>query len=93
MARGYPARIRPQSLQERLMSCAQFEALEAHCQGRHEQSVDSDESTVDDNNNNGTEDAGDPQGEPALLETRIHKTTMDMFKRVLLFSQGVAEAL
>jgi hypothetical protein len=31
--------------------------------------------------------------EPALLETRIHETTGDMFKRVLLFSQGVVEAL
>jgi hypothetical protein len=59
---------------------------------RHEQGVDSNESTVEDNNDNNAEDAGDPQGEPALLKTRIHKTTVDMFKRVLLFSQGEAEA-
>ncbi len=60
---------------------------------RSEQGVDSNESTVEDDNNNNAEDAGDPQGEPALLETRIRKTTVDMFKRVILFSQGAAEAL
>ncbi len=49
--------------------------------------------TVKDDNYDDAEDAGDPQGKPALLETRILKTTVDMFKRVLLFSQGVAEAL
>jgi hypothetical protein len=49
--------------------------------------------TVKDDNNDDTEDAGDPQGEPALLETRIRKTAVDMFKIVLLFSQGAAEAL
>jgi hypothetical protein len=58
-----------------------------------EWSVDSKKSTTDDNDGNGAEDAGDPQGEPALVQTRIRKTTVDMFKRVLLFSQGVAEAL
>ncbi len=46
-----------------------------------------------DNNDNDAEDAGDPQGEPALLETRILETTVDMFKRFLFFSQGVMEAL
>jgi hypothetical protein len=35
----------------------------------------------------------DPQEEPAPLEARICTTTVDMFKRVLLFSQGAAEAL
>jgi hypothetical protein len=75
------------------MPWAQFEALERCRQARWEQGIDSDESTVKDNNDNDAEDAGDPQGEPALLETRIRKTTVDMFKRVLLFSQGVAEAL
>jgi hypothetical protein len=49
--------------------------------------------TVEDDNDNNAEDAGDPQGEPVLLETRIRETTVDMFKRVLLFSQGMAEAL
>ncbi len=49
--------------------------------------------TIKDDNNNNAGDAGDPQGEPALLETRIPETTVDMFKRVLLFSQGAAEAL
>jgi hypothetical protein len=75
------------------MPCTQFEAMEAHCQARREWGVDSDKSTINDDNNNdiNAEDAGDPQEEPALLERRI--TTVDMFKRVLLFSQGVAEAL
>jgi hypothetical protein len=85
--------MRPQNLQERLMSCAQFEALERHPQVQCEQGIDSDESTVKDDNDDDAEDASEPQGEPALLETRIRKTTVDMFKRVLSFSQGVAEAL
>ncbi len=93
MARGYPARICPQNLQERLMPCAQFEALERCRQAQNERGVDSDELTVKVDNDNNTEDAGNPQGEPALLKTRIRKTTVDMFKRVLLFSQGAAEAL
>jgi hypothetical protein len=83
----------PQYLQERLMPRSQFEAPERRQQARHEQGVDSDKSTVDYDNEDNAEDAGDPQGEPALLETRIHKTTVDMSKRVLLFSQGAAEAL
>jgi hypothetical protein len=90
---GYPLRLRPQNLQERLMTHAQFEALERCQQARCKRSIDSEKSTVEDNNDDNTEDAGDHQGEPALLETRIHATTLDMFKRVLLFSQGAAEAL
>jgi hypothetical protein len=35
----------------------------------------------------------DPQEEVAPLEARIRTTTIDMFKQVLLFSQGAAEAL
>jgi hypothetical protein len=34
----------------------------------------------------------DPREEAAPLEARIRETTIDMFKRVLLFSQGAAEA-
>jgi hypothetical protein len=64
--------------------------LERIQQARHDRGIDSDESTVKDDNDDDAEDAGDPQGEPTLLETRIHKTTMEMFKRVLLFSQGAA---
>ncbi len=75
------------------MSCTQFEALEARCQAQHEQGVDSNKLTVGDNNDYNVEDTGGPQGEPDILETRIRKTTVDMFKRVLLFSQGAAEAL
>jgi hypothetical protein len=90
---GYPLRLRPQNLQKRLMPCTQFEAPERCRQARCNRGVDSDKSTAEDNSNNDAEDAGDPQGELALLETRIHKTTVDMFKRVLLFNQRVAEAL
>jgi hypothetical protein len=75
------------------MPCAQYEALERRQQARHERGVDSNELTVKEDNNKDAEDAGGPQGEPALLETRIRETTVDMFKRVLLFSQGAAEAL
>ncbi len=56
-------RLFPQNLQERLMPCAQFEALERHRQARRKQGVDSNKSTVKDDNNNNAEDAGDPQGE------------------------------
>jgi hypothetical protein len=75
------------------MPHAQFEALERRRQARHERGIDYNESTIKDDSDNNAEDSGDPQGEPALLEKRIHKTTVDMFKRVLLFSQGAAEAL
>ncbi len=76
------------------MPCTQFEALEACCQVRCDWGIDSNESTVEDNNdNNNAEEAEDPQGDPALVETRICKDTVNMFKRVLLFSQGAVEAL
>jgi hypothetical protein len=35
----------------------------------------------------------DPRENAVPLEARIHQTTVDMFKRVLFFSQGAAEAL
>ncbi len=89
--RGYPLRARPQTLQKRLMPRAQFEALERRRQAWHDRGVDSDEETVQDEDKDDDED--DPQEEDAPLEARILKTTIDMFKRVLLFSQGAAEAL
>jgi hypothetical protein len=76
------------------MPCAQFEALEARCQAWHERGVDSNKLAInDDNNNDNAEDAGDPQGEPALVKSRICKDIVNVLKRVLLFSQGAAEAL
>ncbi len=76
------------------MPCAQFEALKARCQVQRDQGVDSDKSTVDDDDyDDDTEEAEDLQGDPALFETRICKDTINMFKRVLLFSQGPAVAL
>jgi hypothetical protein len=87
--RGYPLRMRPQTLQERLMPCTQFEALKQRQQAWRDRGDDSDESTVQDKD----EDEVDLQEEAAPLEARIHKTTVDMFKRVLLFSQGAVEAL
>jgi hypothetical protein len=49
------------------MPLTQFEALEARCQARREQGIDSDKLTVDEGKDDDAEDAGDPQGEPALL--------------------------
>jgi hypothetical protein len=53
--------------------------------------VDSDEVTVQDKDKD--DDEEDPQEEAAPLEARIRETTIDMFKQVLLFSQGAAESL
>ncbi len=39
------------------------------------------------------EDEDDPQEEASPFKARIRTTTVDMFKRVLVFSQGAAEAL
>ncbi len=71
------------------MPRAQFEALELRRQAQHDRGVDSDEETIQDED----KDEDDPQEEPAPLEARIRTTTVDMFKRVLLFSQGAVEAL
>ncbi len=49
------------------------------------------EETIQDEDEDDDED--NPQDEAAPLEARIRETTVDMFKRVLLFSQGAAEAL
>ncbi len=76
------------------MPHTQFEVLEARCQAWHEQGIDSDKLTVKGNNDD--DDAGeveDPQGDLALVETRIREDTVNKFKRILLFSQGAAEAL
>ncbi len=77
--RGYSLRTRPQTLQERLMPCAQFEALKQRRQAWRDRGIDSDESTIQDED----EDEDDPQEEAAPLKARIRKTTGDMFKRVL----------
>jgi hypothetical protein len=73
------------------MPRAQFEALERRRQARRDRGVDSDKETVQDKDED--EDEDDPQEEAAPLEARICKTTVDMFKRVLLFSPGAVEAL
>jgi hypothetical protein len=89
--RGYPLRTRLQTLHERLMPCAQFETLKRHQKAWHDRSVDSDKKTIQDKDEDDNED--DPQEEVAPLQARIRKTTIDMFKRVLPFSQGAVEAL
>jgi hypothetical protein len=89
--RGYPLRMCPQTLQEGLMPCAQFKALERRRQAWRDRGVDSDKETIQDKDKDDNED--DPQEEAAPLKARIHETTVDMFKQVLLFSQGAAEAL
>jgi hypothetical protein len=91
--KGYPLRQPPQTFYERLMPCAQVEALEQRRQTWRDRGVDSDEENVHDKTKDKDEDEDDLQEEPAPLEARIHMTTVDMFKRVLLFSQGAAEAL
>jgi hypothetical protein len=91
--KGYPLRPRLQTFHERLMPCAQFEALKQRRQAWHDRGVDSDEETVHDMTKDKDKDEDDLQEEPAPLEARIRTTTVDMFKRVLLFSQGAAEAL
>jgi hypothetical protein len=73
------------------MPCAQFEALERCQQAWRDRGVDSDIETIQDKDED--EDEDDLQEEAAPLEARIRKTTVDMFKQVLLFSPGAAEAL
>ncbi len=73
------------------MPRAQFEALKRCRQAWCDRGVDSDKETVQDEDEDDNED--DPQEEAALLKARIRETTVDMFKRVLLFSQGAVEAL
>ena len=91
--RGYPLRTRSQTLQERLMPHAQFEAWERVRQARRERGVDSDKATIQDKDKDDGDDGDDPQEEAAPLKARIRKTTVDMFKHVLLFSQGAVGAL
>jgi hypothetical protein len=91
--KGYPLRQRPQTFHEWLMPRAQFEALKQRQQAQRDRGVNSDEETVRDETKDKDEDGDDPHEEPAPLEARIRTTTVDMFKQVLLFSQGAAEAL
>jgi hypothetical protein len=75
-----------------LMPRAQFEALVARQQAWRDRGKDSDKSTVQDEDED--KDGDDDSQEDAVpLEERIRQTTVDMFREVLLFSQGVAEAL
>jgi hypothetical protein len=73
------------------MPRAQFEALKRCRQAWRDRGVDSDESTIQDKDED--DDVDDPQEEAVPLEARICNTTVDMFKGVLLFSQGAAEAI
>ncbi len=69
------------------MPHAQFEDRERVRQARHERGVDSDKSTVQDKDKENGKEEDDLQEEAAAIEARIHETTVDMFKQVLLFSQ------
>ncbi len=73
------------------MPCAQFEALEGCQQAWHDRGLDSDKLTVRDEDEDKDED--DPQEKAAPINARIRTTMIDMFKQVLLFGQGAAEAL
>ncbi len=74
------------------MPCAQYDALNRCQQAQRDQGVDSDESTVRDEDKD-QDDNDDPREYAAPLKARIRTTTVDMFKRVLLSSQGAVEAL
>jgi hypothetical protein len=50
--------------------------------------IDSDEATVRDEDKD--DDDPNPQEDADPLEARMRTTTVDMFKRILLFSQGAA---
>jgi hypothetical protein len=74
------------------MPRGQYDALERCGQAQRDWGVDSDESTIqveDEDQDN----SNDPQEDAIPLEARICQTTVDMFKQVLLFSQGAGEAL
>jgi hypothetical protein len=74
------------------MPRAQYEALKRRWQAWCDRGKDSNESTIQDEDED-KDGRNALQVEVAPLEARIHTTTTDMFKRVLLFSQGAAEAL
>ncbi len=61
------------------MPCAQYDALDRRRQARHDQGVDSDESTIQDEDGDQNND-DDSREYAAPLEARIHTTTVDMFK-------------
>ncbi len=67
------------------MPCAQYETLKVHCNAPGEWGINSDKFTVNDNDN--AEEAEDPRVDLTLVKTRIHEDTINMFKRVLLFSR------
>jgi hypothetical protein len=74
------------------MPRTQFEALEQRQQAWHDQGKYSDKLTIRDEDKD-KDGVDDPQEEAPPLKARIRTITIDMFKQVLLFSQGAAEAL
>ncbi len=81
------------------MPRADYEALEARRQARHDRGDDSDDSTVvndeDDNDDQGNPDL-EEENEAAIddsIEGSIRRATTSMFQRVLVFNQGAAESL
>jgi hypothetical protein len=75
------------------MPRAQFEARKRVRQARRKRGIDSDEASIQDEDKDDGDNGDDPQEDAAPLVARIRKTTVDMFKRVLLFIQGAVEAL
>ncbi len=74
------------------MPCAQYEACKLRQQAWHDRGKDFDESTIQDEDKD-KDGNNASRVEVAPLEARIRTTTTDMFRQVLLFSQGAAEAL
>jgi hypothetical protein len=72
------------------MPRADYEALVAKRRARRERGVDSDEETVVEDKNNDLEDEHSVE---ETIESVTRQMTIDMFRRVLIFSDGAATSL
>ena len=82
---------------ETLMPRADYEALEAKRRARRERGVGSDEETVadkeDDHSGDKNNDLEDEHSIEETIESITRQVTIDMFRRVLIFSDGAAASL
>ena len=88
-------RRQQRSVRDRLIPHDVWEADKARRHARHDRGVDSDVSTVGDENEESGQ-GNDPENEETLEETIeavVRQTTTTMFRRVLLFSNGAAISL
>jgi hypothetical protein len=84
-----------QSRAKVMMPCAQYDTLQACCQTQRERGVAANKDTDKGGSNDEDKDQEyqDNSHECGTLKINLHQDTIDMFKSILLFSQGVAEAL